>query len=466
MGCNLLGLLGVSFSTAFVPLLIGVFGAGAGYILVLQSLTAWVKNLYPEDQSGQFEGVKQLFFVCVPMIVGPAIATPVINAFGVEKIVNGVAGMVPGNSLFLISGLVTLLALIAVVLSVLYDHGEFDGLRRRLLYTKAQKDENGCAQLYRYASDQSGSFASLDGSLVSVSMHQVSVLDETGKTVYEQTVKFQSPALVRGASCAAAYDVGGTSVYVLTAKGLACQVDTSGEILAVALNKDGYLTVTSNESGCKAAVRVYDASGQPVFAYRSADRFIMTAALADDSRTLAAVAMGQSSGVFTSYVVFYRINSESALTTTALTGSLVYDLIPMGSRFCAVMEEQLCFLDDSGEVRAAYSCGSDYLRRVDCGDGYAALLLGRYRNGTQHRLVTVDSDGQVMASLDVDGEVLSMSAAGRYIAVLFSDRMVIYDKTLAECARLDAVSEARQVLMRADGSAVLAGSTAASLYLP
>lgn len=367
---------------------------------------------------------------------------------------------------FLWLALVTLLALIAVVLSVLYDRGEFDGLRRRLLYAKAQKDENGCAQLYRYASDQSGSFASLDGSLASVSMHQVSVLDETGKTVYEQTVKFQSPALVRGASCAAAYDVGGTSVYVLTAKGLACQVDTSGEILAVALNKDGYLTVTSNESGCKAAVRVYDASGQPVFAYRSADRFIMTAALSDDSRTLAAVTMGQSSGVFTSYVVFYRINSESALTTTALTGSLIYDLIPMGSRFCAVMEEQLCFLDDSWEVRAAYSCGSDYLRRVDCGDGYAALLLGRYRNGTQHRLVTVDSDGQVMASLDVDGEVLSMSAAGRYIAVLFSDRMVIYDKTLAECARLDAVSEARQVLMRADGSAVLAGSTAASLYLP
>ena len=115
VGCNLLGLLGVSFSTAFVPLLIGVFGAGAGYILVLQSLTAWVKNLYPEDQRGQFEGVKQLFFVCVPMIVGPAIATPVINAFGVEKIVNGVAGMVPGNSLFLISGLVTLLALLPLL---------------------------------------------------------------------------------------------------------------------------------------------------------------------------------------------------------------------------------------------------------------------------------------------------------------------------------------------------------------
>ena len=368
---------------------------------------------------------------------------------------------------FLWLALVTLLALIAVVLSVLYDRGEFDGLRRRVLYAKAQKDENGCAQLYRYASDQSGSFASLEGSLVSVSMHQISVLDETGRSVYEETVKFQTPTLLRAADRAAAYDVGGRSIYVLSAKGLLYRLESDGEILSVSLNDDGYLTVTSNESGCKAAVRVYDASGQPVFAYRSADRFIMTAALSGDSRTLAAVTMGQSSGVFTSYVVFYRINSETPLTTTALTGSLVYDLIPMDGRFCAVMEEQLCFMDDTGEVRAAYDYGGNYLRRVDCGgDGYAALLLGRYRNGTQHRLVTVDADGQALAVLDVDGEVVSMSAAGRYIAVLFSDRMVIYDKNLTACAQLDAVSEARQVLMRADGSAVLAGSTEASLYLP
>ena len=368
---------------------------------------------------------------------------------------------------FLWLALVTLLALIAVVLSILYDRGEFDGLRRRVLYAKAQKDENGCAQLYRYASDQSGSFASLEGSLATVSMHQISVLDEAGKSVYEQAVKFQTPTLVRSADRAAAYDVGGKTVYVLSSKGLVYRLDASGEILSAVLNDAGCLTVTSNESGCKAAVRVYDASGQPVFAYRSADRFIMTAALSNDSRTLAAVTMGQSSGVFTSYVVFYRTNSETPEATCALTGSLIYDLIPVDGLFCAVMEEQLCFLDTSGEVQAAYSCGGDYLRRVDCGgDGYAALLLGRYRNGTQNRLVTVTPDGQALASLDVDGEVLSMSAAGRYIAVLFSDHMVIYDKNLAECARLDAVSEARQVLMRADGSAVLAGSTAASLYLP
>ncbi len=48
-------------------LLASAFSRGLRYILTLQSLTAWIKNLYPEDQRGQFEGIKQVFFVALPM---------------------------------------------------------------------------------------------------------------------------------------------------------------------------------------------------------------------------------------------------------------------------------------------------------------------------------------------------------------------------------------------------------------
>ena len=124
-------------------------------------------------------------------------------------------------------------------------------------------------------------------------------------------------------------------------------------------------------------------------------------------------------------------------------------------------------IDGSGVMTAAYDYGGDYLRRVSIsGDGYAALLLGRYRTGTQHRVVTVNSEGQELASLELDAEVSSLSAAGRYVAVLCSDHLTIYDKQLLPVADLEEVSQAREVLMRSDGSAVLAGSTAASLYLP
>ena len=368
---------------------------------------------------------------------------------------------------FLILAVVALLAVGAVTAAVLLDRSSFDGLRRSIIYAKAEKDENGCAQLYRYTSDQSGRFASLDGSLAIVSMHQVTVLDEKNKSIYDETVKFQSPALYTCGSRAVAYDVGGTTLYVLSGKGLVYRLDCAGEILSASLNEKGWLTVVCGESGCKAAVRVYDQAGQPVFAFLSSDRFVMTAALSADSKTLAAVTMGQENGVFASYVVFYRVNSDKEAARCTLRGSVVYDLTAAGSGFCAVTEEQLCFIGTDGVMTAAYDYGGDYLRRVSVSeDGYAAVLLGRYRTGTQHRVVTVGDDGRELASLELDAEVSSLSAAGRYVAVLTGEELYIYDRQLALCAQLEEVSQAREVLMRSDGSAVLAGSTAASLYLP
>lgn len=368
--------------------------------------------------------------------------------------------------------LLVLLAVAAVLAgivtaAVLLDRSGFDGLRRSIIYAKAVKDENGCAQLYRYNSDQSGHFASLDGSLVSVSMHQLTVLDEKNRTLYDESVKFQTPSLQSRGGRAVAYDVGGTEVYVLSDKGLVYKLDCAGEVLDASLNQKGWLTVVCGESGCKAAVRVYDAEGEAVFAFRSSDRFVMTAALSADSRTLAAVTLGQENGVFASYVVFYRVNSDKEAGRCTLRGSVVYDLTAAGSGFCAVTEEQLCFLSGDGVMTAAYDYGGDYLRRVSVSDdGYAAVLLGRYRTGTQHRIVTVNGEGKELAALEIDAEVASLSAAGRYVAVLTGEELVIYDKQLKPCAQLQEVSQAREVLMRSDGSAVLAGSMAASLYLP
>lgn len=110
--CNVIGLVIVTLSQSIGGLLIGVFGAGIGYIVVLQSLTAWIKNLYPEDQRGQFEGIKQIFFVCIPMIIGPSISTFVINRWGIEMEISGTLGMVPTPVLFLVSAGITVLSII------------------------------------------------------------------------------------------------------------------------------------------------------------------------------------------------------------------------------------------------------------------------------------------------------------------------------------------------------------------
>ena len=364
--------------------------------------------------------------------------------------------------------LTVLVVLGVVAAAVLWDANSFDGLRRKLIYARAEKDETGCAKLYYYENDATSRFAALDGSLVTVAANQVRVLDAHSKVLYQNSVRFLHGDLAAGGDLAVAYDIGGTTLYALDSKGLRWQQETEGELISVTVNPHGYVTAAYNRSGAKAAVTVWDSTGEPVFTYHSARRFVMTAALARDDRTLAAVTMGQEDGGFRSFLVLYHTDSEKEVATTAVDGGVVYALKTARRSFCAVTEQALYFLDTGGAQKASYSYGGQFLRRCETGENgdWAALLLSRYKSGGFANLITVDDQGNELGGKDIDGEVLDMSVAGRYVAVLFSDRLVIYDKYLTEVAVLPEVSDARAVLMRQDGSAVLAGAEGASLYLP
>ena len=363
--------------------------------------------------------------------------------------------------------LIVLVVLGAVAAAVLWDANSFDGLRRSIIYARAEKDETGCAKLYYYENDATSSFARIDGSLVTVAANQVRLLDERSQVLYQNSVRFLHPDLVSGGGVAVAYDIGGTALYALDSKGLRWQQETEGELIAVTVNPHGYVTAVYNKSGAKAAVTVWDSNGAAVFTFQSAQRFVMTAALGQDDRTLAAVTMGQEDGKFQSFLVLYHTDSDKMVATTPVDGGVAYALETLQREFCAVTEQGLYLLDSGGELKASYSYGGQFLRRCVVGDGgWAALLLSRYKSGGYASLITVDGDGNELGGCDIDGEVLDISTAGRYVAVLFSDRLTIYDKYLTEVATLPDVSEVRAVLMRADGSAVLAGASGASLYLP
>jgi len=112
---NFVGLMLFSFSSHFIVLLLGTFGVGVGYVLVVQTTTAWVKNLFPENQRGQFEGVRMVFIVCFPMVIGPLIANYIINKHGIYMDIDGVAGMVPTELLFTIAAFLTLLTLLPLI---------------------------------------------------------------------------------------------------------------------------------------------------------------------------------------------------------------------------------------------------------------------------------------------------------------------------------------------------------------
>ena len=100
------------------------------------------------------------------------------------------------------------------------------------------------------------------------------------------------------------------------------------------------------------------------------------------------------------------------------------------------------------------------------GDDFAVALLGKYRAGTLSDLVVIDDTGTAGVSMPMNEQVLSLSAAGRYIAVLTADRLDIYTSDMTLYSSVAGIQGARKVLMRSDGTALLIASDTARLYVP
>ena len=105
-------------STIWNPhLLFGVLFVGIGYILFLQTITVWSKRLYPEDSRGQFEGIRIIFYVLIPMVVAPLISNPIIKRSGEFVDEYGFTEYLPTNTLFLAGVVIVLLTLIPLLMA-------------------------------------------------------------------------------------------------------------------------------------------------------------------------------------------------------------------------------------------------------------------------------------------------------------------------------------------------------------
>ncbi|MBR6570883.1 MAG: MFS transporter [Clostridia bacterium] len=89
----------------------------SGYMLLSSALGAQMRELTPEDQAGHFQGIRMIFSVMVPMIVGPFIGAALIRDGGATYVDLGQVKTVPTPTIFL--GAAALLVLLAIPLGLL-----------------------------------------------------------------------------------------------------------------------------------------------------------------------------------------------------------------------------------------------------------------------------------------------------------------------------------------------------------
>lgn len=112
-----LGLFAAGFAKNIIVFFIAAVPALAGWALFSIAMNASVRDFMPEDKVGAFQGIRILFYVLIPMIVGPFIGN-IVCRFSKITYTNeyGVVTSAPGNVMFWAAAAVAILTLIPVII--------------------------------------------------------------------------------------------------------------------------------------------------------------------------------------------------------------------------------------------------------------------------------------------------------------------------------------------------------------
>ena len=124
VGALIVGLLILSTSNNLYVLLAGIAPTAMGYLVLTIQFGASIRDFTPPEKTGLFQGIRMIFFVLIPMVVGPAIGDYACRSAGAtytqENIVAGETVItelaVPDAKMFLYSAIVAAIVFIPLFL--------------------------------------------------------------------------------------------------------------------------------------------------------------------------------------------------------------------------------------------------------------------------------------------------------------------------------------------------------------
>lgn len=360
----------------------------------------------------------------------------------------------------------------ALALVVYRDELNLDALKRWFDYRTLETSESGEAVPFTHAGGDQASFAYLENGVLMASDSGVRYYSFSGELYAEEVQALENPVLTHSGRCGVAYDAGGQELFLFRGveEAFHLTLDGGAELLSARANDSGWLAVTSHGGGWRGVVTVYDSSydtQDPQIRIRLSSTFVVDAAVSPDCRTVAIVTMGQEGGSFQSQIRFYPVDQEEPSAVVSLGNTMVLDLDYEDGRLWVLGEEQVSIVQEDGTIAGTYSLGRNYLKGCSFGgDGFALLLLGRYRAGSAEEAVILGPDGTELASRTLSSSVLAFDGAGRYVALLTGDRLDIFTSDFSPYSSLDHTQNARYISLADSGAVLLANSQQAWLYLP
>ena len=367
-----------------------------------------------------------------------------------------------------------LLVLGALLLVYNRDRFNLDALKRFITYHNLEKNDAGQTTQFHYPPDTTNAFASLDGTLLLCSDTALQLYSNSGLQYINEQVKMTRPVISTCGSYAVAYDVGGNDLYLIHDKKIVHTYSSEEGcgLLSARVNENGYMAVVEQAPGYKASVKIFDDSARLLLAENISSEYVMDAIVSPDNRRFAVVTIGQKQKKFNTTINVYECKEGDFLAGSVLENQVVLDLNWNGSLIWVQERNGAAVLDCSHvqdkrmKVVGSWTEPNQYLQGFSLeGDSHAVEVFSWYKAGGSGEVMLINENGEAEVSQAVSGQVLSVSAAGRYIAVLTTEELTIYTDDLQEYSRTENRGSQRAII-DTDGATMMIGADNTRLYVP
>lgn len=364
----------------------------------------------------------------------------------------------------------SVLLVVAAVLVVLNrDQLNLDSIKRRLTYQALERGETGQSAEYRITDAGDCRFAALRDGLLACSTNQIRLYSDSGALYENITASLRQPVIRVMGDYALVYDAGGSSLYLFSGRRLAWEYQSTGSqsLISAQVNPSGWVAVVEQAAGYKGAVTVYNAAHEPVVTENLSSAFVQEAAVSPDCRSLAVLTIGQQEMDFASTLTVYTISDGARAAAAIVSEEPAVELRWDAGGIWLQEMNGVRALDGTCAQTGSWLDGNLYLRGYSlAGSGFAVEYVSQYQAGSVGQVLVMDQTGQITGSLDVSEEILSLSAAGRYIALLTPSGLTVYTSDLEEYASMENNGSVTRAMAREDGTVLLLTGETASVFVP
>ncbi|MBR3847836.1 MAG: hypothetical protein IKM21_00925 [Oscillospiraceae bacterium] len=318
-----------------------------------------------------------------------------------------------------------------------------------------------------FDADNFNRFDLISDKLCVVSPDNVTLYKLSGKSVVSSPVLLRNPALSAEGVRFLAYDLGGLNFYVGNRKKILYSEQLETRIINANMNAAGHFSIVTDAEDAKNLVTFYNANFKPIYKFYSSEKYILDAALSPNAKTGAILTYGTENGAFQSTLSLCRTNSEGFYSEISLGNSVPLRVsFQSDKKILVVCDDRTLLFDSNGSTLSEISYNGLSLKAYsEAYKKHTAILLDNYENGGNTRVVFIESDGTESGSLDFDEDIYSISSAGNYTAIQFSDKCAVYKNDLTLHSEFPITADISRCIVKPDGSVLSIGENFATLYV-